>query len=166
MWLQPYKRSLLFHRRKQQCHTKIDPPSRRVNNVNNMMTTVLGQRERERQQGYQPSWHHQDVIYLCSTGHWDTSSCLSGRDWQPSTEQDTTCGIVSEVGHAESWWEADCVRRILGKDCQPLMTHDSTETWHSHAQFHHLTQLPCPQTGYNKWMVTHEPHSTRWMPFT
>lgn len=40
-------------------------------------------RDRDRQQGYQPSWHHQDVIYLCSTGHWDTSSCLSGRDWQP-----------------------------------------------------------------------------------
>jgi hypothetical protein len=78
----------------------------------------------------------------------------------PDTERDTTtCGIVSEVGHAESWWGADRIGRILRKDWQPLMKHDSIETWHSHVQFRHLTQLPRPQTGYNKSMVTCEPHS-------
>jgi len=72
----------------------------------------------------------------------------------PQRVMDTTCGVVSEFGHAESWWGADCIRRVLGKDWQPLMTHNSIETWHRHAQFHHLTQLPCPQMGYNKPTAT------------
>lgn len=72
----------------------------------------------------------------------------------PQRVMDTTCGVVSEFGHAESWWGADCIRRVLGKDWQLPMTHNSTETWHHHAQFRHLTQLPCPQMGYNKPTAT------------
>jgi hypothetical protein len=103
--------------------------------------------------GYQPSWHQQDVTCLYSTGYRDTSWCLSGRDWQP-WESDTTCGVVSELGHAESWWGADCIRRVLGKDWQTPMMHNPTEPWHHHTQFRHLTQLPGPQAGYNKPAVT------------